>query len=80
LAGALKIWWDQSQERSKNNEPDWKPALLPSIFFGAKAAAMNINVDPNQVGMPDFTNPLLLVGHVRIARQVTPLSCVQDIV
>lgn len=41
---------------------------------------MNINVDPNQVGMPDFTNPLLLVGHVRIARQVTPLSCVQDIV
>ena len=50
LTGALKIWWDQSQLHRLNNDPDWQPALLPSIFVGAKAAAMDRNVDPNQVG------------------------------
>jgi hypothetical protein len=49
LTGALKIWWDQSQKNKHNNEPDWQPALLPSVFAGAKAAAMTRNVDPNQV-------------------------------
>ncbi|KAL0053110.1 hypothetical protein WJX82_000994 [Trebouxia sp. C0006] len=48
LTGALKIWWDQSQKNKHNNEPDWQPALLPSVFAGAKAAAMTRNVDPNQ--------------------------------
>ena len=52
LTGALKIWWDQSQKNKHNNEPDWQPALLPSVFAGAKAAAMTRNVDPNQVLPP----------------------------
>ena len=49
LTGALKTWWDQSQKNKHNNKPDWQPALLPSVFAGAKAAAMTRNVDPNQV-------------------------------
>ncbi|KAL0034398.1 hypothetical protein WJX79_000220 [Trebouxia sp. C0005] len=49
LTGALKIWWDQTQKKQHNkDEPDWQPALLPSVFVGAKAAAMTRNVDPNQ--------------------------------
>lgn len=41
LTGALKIWWD--------NAPDWQPALLPAIFVGAKAAAMDRMADTIKV-------------------------------
>ena len=49
LTGALKVWWDQSQLHSVNNVPDWQPALLPAMFVGAKAAAMESNAGPVQV-------------------------------
>lgn len=49
LTGALKIWWDQSQLHSVNNVPDWQPSLLPAMFVGAKAAAMESNAGPIQV-------------------------------
>lgn len=49
LTGALKIWWDQSQLHSVNNAPDWQPALLPAMFVGAKAAAMESSAGPIQV-------------------------------
>ena len=62
LTGALKIWWDQSH----SSAPDWHPALLPSIFLGAKAAAMNSNIDPNQVGYP--SGVLLSIGLWRRAQ------------
>lgn len=52
LTGALKIWWDQSQLHSVNNAPDWQPALLPAMFVGAKAAAMESSAGPIQVPIP----------------------------
>ena len=41
LTAALKIWWD--------NAPDWQPALLPAIFVGAKAAALDRMADTIKV-------------------------------
>ena len=52
LTGALKIWWDQSQLHTVNNAPDWQPALLPAMFVGAKAAAMESSAGPIQVATP----------------------------
>lgn len=52
LTAALKIWWD--------NAPDWQPALLPAIFVGAKAAALDRMADTIKV-FPSSKMTLLLL-------------------
>ncbi|KAL3150414.1 hypothetical protein ABBQ32_000252 [Trebouxia sp. C0010 RCD-2024] len=52
LTGALKIWWDQSQLHSKDNIPDWQPALLPAMFVGAKAAAAAMESSARPIQAP----------------------------
>lgn len=76
LTGALKIWWDQSQLKTKDKTPDWQPALLPAMFVGAKAAAaaMESSARPIQVS-PSLSLILLVLLHPATASQVPLFRC-----